>query len=206
MKKALAAVAVGMIGASMISAAYAKPAPTQIAPAVNKASGAIAVGDKTITLKGIYAKRLEDIKKTGVTVFYPTFLPPRYSLSSVTVSDSEPDKLHHDYSLEFCDKKHICFSIESAYSGIGDGPDGDKTLKGKNKNLGPFSVYVFKPHSEGNDTNQIYYLSSWMEWKIKGLGGKPGSPSTGGRFYHFFGNGITDKEAVAIVQSLEPIK
>jgi hypothetical protein len=210
MKKALVAVAVSMLGVpmlgvSMFSAAYSKPAPTHIAPAVNKATSTIAVGDKTITLKGIYAKRLTDIKKTGVTVFYPTSVPPRYTLSSVTISDSEPDKLHKDYSMEFCDKKQICITIESAYSGIGDGPEGDRTLKGKNKILGPFSVFVFKPHSEGNATNQVYYLSSWMDSKKNAPAEKSGVPHPERRFYHFFGNGISDREAVAIVESLMPM-
>ena len=200
------ALSVTLLGVWLLSTAYPElEATAQPNQAAKRAANEIIVGDKTLTLKDVYVKKLEKIKKTGVTVFYPTFVPARYTLSAVTISDSPDGKPNYDYALQFCDKKHLCFSIESASWGIGDAPDGDRTLKGTSKVLGPFDMYVFKPGSEGNATKLVYYLSSWIEWKKKPVAQTKGNSASRGRYYHFFGNGVTDKEAVAIVESLLPI-
>ena len=151
--------------------------------------------------------RLKRISNRGVTVFYPNYVPARFSLvSAKTVPDSECPNL--DYNLEFCDKKRLCFSIESACGGIGSGPEGDKTLTGKSRFFGRFHIYRFNPGSDGNDTTLVYYLSDWMSDQKMVVAEKKGlSPSrTGGRYHHFLGHGVTDKEALAIVESLMPIR
>lgn len=151
--------------------------------------------------------RLKKISNRGVTVFYPNYIPARFSLvSAKRVSDSECPNL--DYNLEFCDKNRLCFSIESACGGIGDGPEGDKTLTGMSRFFGRFHIYRFNPGSDGNDTNLVYFLSQWWKDQKMVIAEKKGlSPSrNSGRYHHFLGHGVTDKEAVAIVESLMPLK
>jgi hypothetical protein len=108
---------------------------------------------------------------------------------------SGDDSRHPDFQLEFRDKGRFSFTVESVYTGIGDGPGGDRTLKVESKIFGPVEVDVFKPRSEGNDTADVYYLSSWVTTK------KKVSPDAT-RHYHFFGTGLTDQEVVNVVQSL----
>ena len=150
-------------------------------------------------------EQLDSLRKIGVAIYYPSFVPPRFSSVTVTLTDAEADKKHFDYSIEFCDRKEHCFSIESAYSGIGDGPDGDRVLKGTSKIFGNFRIDVFKPFSEGNNTKDIYYLGSWMKDKKAADAEKKGTWTNDARHYHFLGTGITDQEAQKIVTSLVPV-
>lgn len=202
------AFAIAVFSTSVILIAHAQaPGRPQSGRAENKAGSSPTVDSKTLALSDVYLKRLEGLRKLGVTVFYPTFIPDRFSLVSVkTVAES--DCPNRDYQLRFCDKKHLCFSIESACGGIGDGPDGDRHLKGKSRVLGPFTIDVFKPGSEGNDTRLVYYLSGWLPDEKMVIATKKGVDANqhGGRYHHFLGHGVTDKEAVAIVESLTPIR
>jgi len=164
----------------------------------------IVVGSKTIPMSDANLKTIEKVKNVGVTVYYPTFVPARFSLRSVTTEDSLKDKKHLDYGLQFCNKQHVCFTVETAYWGIGDAPDGDKILKGKSNSLGPFEINVFLPRGK----QRLYYLSNWQPDKKmqESLAKKLDVPKSEGRFYHFVGEGVTDKEAMAIVESLSPVK
>lgn len=163
------------------------------APTLASNGGTIFVDGKPISMKPEDAQRLKKVQKLGVTVVYPMFIPQRFKLDSVHLAEEEP--AHPDYVLEFHEKNKNEFVIESAYSGIGDGPDGDRTIKGNSKFFGPFTISVFKPNSEGNSTKFTYYVSSWMQ----------GKKSQEKRYYHFLGSGVTDKEAIEIVESLQPI-
>jgi hypothetical protein len=75
------------------------------------------------------------------------------------------------------------------------------------KYLGPITINVFKPGSEGNAGTHVYYLSTWMD-DAKLVAARKESVDTGhsgGRHHHFFGEGLTDQEALAIVESLAPV-
>ncbi|HEY9712917.1 MAG TPA: hypothetical protein V6C72_05580 [Chroococcales cyanobacterium] len=159
----------------------------------------VTVAGKALSLRAADIKKIRTLQKDGVTVFYPGSLPAGFKLSTVTIDNQ--DSKHPDYGLNFCNgKTKFCFTVETAHDGIGDGPDGDKTYNGKSKIFGKFSVDYFKPFSEGNGTKDDYYLSSWMRYK------KPGSASDQERFYHLYGNGITARQAVAIIESLAEVK
>lgn len=163
----------------------------------------ISVDGKQIMLSKVYANQIDRLKRSGVTVFFPKYTPQRFCLASVSLVDAaDPNP---DYRIEFRDKNKMSFAIESAYTGIGDGPDGDKSLSGISEVFGPFTISVFKPGSEGNCSKNIYYLSSWMPDKKRMASEKRGEDPPKGRHYHFLGDGISDKEAVDIVKSLMPV-
>ena len=160
------------------------------------ANSIVSTNSKSISMNASWVKQIKNVQKHGVEVFYPNFLPARFKLSNMKFGGY--DKAHPDYSLIFQGQGKNTITIESAYEGIGDGPDGYKKLKGRSKVFGNFGVNVFKPHTEGNDTNEFYYLSDWLESKGK-------SSADAKRFYNMYGTGITDKEAVAILESLAPL-
>ena len=144
-----------------------------------------------------WVKQIKNVQKHGVCVFYPNFMPARFNLSNVKFGGS--DEAHPDYSLIFQGKGKNTITIESACEGFGDGPDGYKNLKGRCEAFGPFKINVLKPHSDGNNTSENYYISDWLESKKK-------TSVIAKRFYNLYGTGLTDKEAVAIVESLAPLK
>jgi hypothetical protein len=149
-------------------------------------------------------RRLERIINRGVRVLYPEFVPARFSLVSTRiVPDQECQS--RDYELEFCDKNHLCFSIASLCAGLGDGL-GDRKLIGKSKLLGSFTIDVLKPWAEGNGTKHVYYISEWLNENKWVINGQKATTSKSSTFHHFLGVGITDREAVAIVQSLRLLK
>ena len=134
MKRALAIV---LAGVSLISVAYANPSTgAHSDQAAKKGTSSITVAGKTIPLNKVYVQRIKTFKKLGVAVYYPSFVPARFSFSSVKF-DQEGDKQNPDYDLEFRDQKHHSFTVASAYSGIGDDGDGDRILKGRSKIFGP---------------------------------------------------------------------
>jgi len=157
----------------------------------------VATDNKKIRMKPAWVKQIRNVQRHGVQVFYPEFMPSRYSLGEMKFGGY--DKTHPDYSLIFKAKGKHSITIESAYEGIGDGPDGYKKLKGRSKWFGPFTIDVFKPHTEGNDTNDFYFLSNWLESRKK-------STADAKRFYNLYGTGVTNKEAVAIIESLTPLR
>jgi hypothetical protein len=193
---------ISLLSASLAVAAYAANVDK-----TTQTSESFIAGGKAIKLDHASAERVKTFRKTGAFFYYPTFVPARYSLSSIKF-DSQGDVQHPDYQMEFCDKNHhFCFSIESAYSGIGDDGDGDRHLKGRSKYFGSFTIDVYKPGSEGNGGKNIYYLSSWLKDKKMTVAEKKSTlPTSSARFYHFLGEGINDKEALAIVESLVPVE
>jgi len=211
------AFAIALLSVSLTSVAYAQPAAQSTQSAQSgkadqsgkskqsaKTGGNIVVDGKPIAIDQSYAKQLMTFRKLGVPLCFPTFVPARFVLSSVKL-DAEEDKQHPDYKMEFRDKNNHCLAIESAYTGIGDGPDGDRQLKGSSKVFGAFRIDVFKPGSEGNCTKQIYYLSSWLSNKKMVGAEKQDIQTKDARYYHFLGEGVTDQEAIEIVQSLQPV-
>ncbi len=150
-------------------------------------------------------QRLQRILNRGVRVLYPEFVPTRFSLVSAKIIPDQECR-SRDYELEFCDKNHLCFSIASLCAGLGDPPGGYKQLRGKSKLLGSFTIEVLKPWAEGNGSKHVYYISDWLnenEWVING---KKATTSNSSTQHHFLGFGVTDREALAIVQSLMPLK
>ncbi len=141
----------------------------------------------------------------GVMVLYPEFIPARFSLDAASTSATKYNETEYrDYAFRFCDAAGLCFSIESAYGEIGDGPDGDRSLTGTSEALGPFSIAVFNPGSEDNDTNHVYYLSDWLKDRKLIAAEKKGVWPSEGRYHHFLGHGVSDEEAVKILSSLKP--
>jgi hypothetical protein len=151
-------------------------------------------------------QRLKSVINQGGTIFYPEVVPARFSLVGVHISSVvNQGKRSLEYSLEFCDKRRRCFSIQSAYGEIGSAPGGDRSLTGRSKIFGNFRIEHFNPTK--ND-NHVYYLSEWWEDKKMMSAHKKGiwpSPN-GGRYHHFLGYGVSDREALAIVKSLVPLK
>lgn len=179
----------------------AKPAETPAAkPVVNPDDILVEVttiDNKKFSIPDKQYRRMTKVKGSGVIFLYPTSVPARFKLKNIKVSDRDPK--HLEYKTSFNAKKRYSFTIETAYSGIGDGPDGSRTLSGHSKEFGPFKISVFKPRTEGNKTKSVYYLSKWFKLKRK-------QSKDATRYYHFFGTGVTDAEAIAIVKSLTPIK
>lgn len=165
--------------------------------AIAAPAASVSTNSTTIKMDKAWVKQIRNVQKHGVDVFYPDFMPSRFKLKNMKFGGY--DKAHPDYSLIFEAKGKHSITIESAYEGIGDGPDGYKKLKGKSKVFGRFGVNVFKPHTEGNDTNYYYYLSDWLESKKKV---KPDAK----RFYNLYGTGVKDNEVIAILESLAPLK
>ena len=188
-----------LVGASLATAAHAAKVNQK-----TTAKEGLMAGGKTIMLDHVFAERVKTFRKTGATFYYPISVPARYTLSSIKF-DPQGEVGHPDYQLEFCDKKHRCLSIESAFSGVGDGPDGDRKLKGKSRFFGSFTIDVLNPGSEGNGGKNVYYISSRLQDKKEIASEKKGTQLPGdARLYHFFGEGINDKEAIAIIESLQP--
>lgn len=160
-------------------------------------TASVSTSSKTIKMNKGWVRQIRNAQKHGVEVFYPDFMPSRFKLTNMKFGGY--DKAHPDYSLIFEAKGKRSITIESAYEGIGDGPDGYKKLKGRSKIFGRFAVNVFKPRTEGNDTDEYYYLSDWLESRKKV---KPDAK----RFYNLYGTGVKEKEVIAILESLAPLK
>jgi hypothetical protein len=161
---------------------------------------------KTPISKQQAKQRLRGVFNQGGTVFYPEFVPARYSLSAVHInSEANQGKSYLEYSLQFCDQRHLCFSIQSAYGEIGSAPGGERSLTGRSKIIGSFRIEHFNPTKQDKF---VYHLSEWWrDEKMKSAEKKGIWPSpNGGRYHHFLGYGLTDREAVAIVKSLVPLK
>lgn len=184
------------------------PVNAQPSPESDRDTTIFRVGRKKLKLVGANAKRLTRVRRKGVSVFYPLVFPSRFSLKSVNFSERGESRsnMHADYALVFFDKRGRSFTVESAYDGIGDGPDGYKSLKGICPSLGTFTIDVFRPNSEGNATNRKYYISSWMPDAARRQSTKANEKSPAGRYHHFYGDGVSDAEAIAIVKSLTEIK
>lgn len=169
----------------------------------------ITVGGKTLTLNKSAVEQIQAMRKAGATAYYPAFVPTRFSSVPAAPPSKDDDvdyeKKYPNYQVEFANKQGLRFTVESAYAGIGDGPDGDKTLTGNSKYFGKFDLYVFKPGSEGNATKNIYYITNWLSDKQGQAAGKNHTWPKTARHYHFLGHGVTDDEALKIVQSLQPI-
>ncbi len=186
-----------------------KPAETPAASSVQKLIAAPAanpvdkivymttVDNKKIPIREKQLRRVTRAKSAGVTFLYPTYVPARFKLKYIRVPDK--DQKHVEYRAVFNAKKRSSFTIETAYSGIVKGPAGSRTISGHSNQFGPFKINVFKPHTKGIKTKSIYYLSDWLRLKRK-------QSKDAARFYHFFGTGVSDSEAIAIVKSLTPIK
>src|SRR4030095_15206447 len=112
---------------SLISVSGAAQAPAQIDKALNNPPS-ITVDGKTISFSDVFAKRLQRIRNSGVIVFYPAYVPVRFKLASFSVARCEDSNAYLDYSLKFCDRSNLCFSVESACSGIGSAAGGDRSL------------------------------------------------------------------------------
>jgi hypothetical protein len=152
-----------------------------------------------------YLERLEPLRAIGGWVYYPTFVPARFALTAVESRPEKhsPDRSYRDYSLTFCDKKHRCFYIRSAglNGGIGDAGVGKdiRPLHGTSRLFGQFTVWA---RGDGS------YLSDWLEDPAMAASRKNHVPlaRVTGRFHDLYAKGVTDQEAVAIVQSLTPLR
>ena len=188
-KRAFCVILLSLSLAGLALAQQAAPGP---AAKVNEGKANITAGETTITLSEVHAKKLERMRKLGVTVLYPTFVPDRFSLASATLTDNQ-DRRSFAYHLRFCDKRHLCFSIESGDvdEGVGDIATGNRRLKGQSESLGHFIIERY-----GNGGIRSEYLV-WKAPKVR---------SWKGNRLSFSGTGVTDKEALAIVEFLALIE
>jgi len=201
MKQALKVISLSLTLGGLALAQQAGPGP---AAKVNEGKANITAGGTTITISEAHAKKLERIKEFGVTVFYPTFVPARFSLARVTLTKAD----FWAYHLRFCDRSHLCFTVEAADDGVGGSVGEFRDLKGNSALFGPFVVHVHKPWSEGNNTSRIFYDTEWLKESKANANKKHvrGAGQVVVGLYGFWGYGITGKEAVAIVESLAPIE
>jgi hypothetical protein len=201
MKQALTVFALSLSLSGLALAQQTAPGPTAKG---NEGKANITAGGTTITLSEVNAKKLERIKEIGLTVFYPTFVPDRFSLARVTLTKPEE---FWQYHLRFCDKRHLCFTVEAVNEDQGDAEPGEfRVLKGKSALFGPFSIEVFKPWSYGNYARRTLY-DCWLEEPKANVNKRHVRPRQQGTgLYRFGGNGTTDKEAVAIVESLARVE
>jgi hypothetical protein len=101
----------------------------------------------------------------------------------------------------------VCFSLGTAWCGVGDGPDGDRTISGNSAIFGHFILYVFNPGSEGNGGPEVYYMSEWMEDQAAvHAGQKIGCNDGPTRHFSLIGNGLTDDEAIAVIASVKALE
>ena len=77
-----------LFGAPMAAAALI----ANVYPEVRAKDSIIADG-KTSTLDYVFAQRVKTFRKTGASFYFPSFIPARYSLSSIKF-DSEGDPQH----------------------------------------------------------------------------------------------------------------
>lgn len=72
----------------------------------NKTTAAVAknAAGQQARLSKLYSQEMQKASKAGVTVFYPSVVPARFSLHSFKLNESEGNK-NIDYTLEFRDKK-----------------------------------------------------------------------------------------------------
>ncbi len=148
------------------------------------------------------AQATERLKRSGVLEYYPRFVPARFSLVSVQFAFAGKGEWpYHDYQLEFCDEARLCFTISTASGGVGDGPDGERLLRGRSKAFGPFFIDVSEREDPDNGEAHTYYVSSWLSDE-PARNEKTMGDRSAHRVFQFSGYGVTDKEAVAIVESL----
>lgn len=183
--------------AKTVATPVAAPAGTPFAKTVSTSSSVTKAEKRKKGAIKRQSRYMAKLKKSGVTVVYPSYVPARFTLDRVKVDIADPK--HPDYEIRFRARKHSSFTIASAFSGIGDGPDGSRAISGQSNVFGPFKIQVFKPNSEGNNTSEVYYLSDWMSLRKKQSKDRV-------RNYHFYGTGVKDSEAISIVKSLAPIK
>ncbi len=173
-----------------------KPVTKPVEQPVRVRTFVTTIDNRKVAIEHRHLRRLMKVKNKGILFYYPTSVPARFSLRFIKTPhlNNRPD-----YAMQFRDQKHFSFTIETAYGGIGNGPHGYRTISGFSKEFGAFKIHVFKPHAEGNKTNSMYYQSDWLKPKRK-------QSKSASRYYHFFGTGVNDSEAISIVKSLTPIK
>jgi hypothetical protein len=149
--------------------------------------------------------RLAILKSIGGWVYYPASVPERFKLNSVEVRAGGRNPSHLDYRLTYCDRAGVCFEIESVADGIGDAGLGKdiRALSAVSPYFGKFTVWA---RGRGADKN---YLSDWLEDPAMAVTRRNGGTLQRGvvaRFHHFTGAGVTDPEAIAIAESLTPLR
>ena len=170
----------------------------------------------TFTAQGAPKKAtLDDLKKLDITCLVPGWLPDGYRLGKVEIHNENADGNEDAkgkfpaYSLDYRNEKKGKFTVESAYTGIGDrNLDRDERAEESQfdtKRYGPVYIIYFPPGKSGVK-NRI--VANWIEdenMKAEKAKGE-GAPRIKGRYHGVSGFGMTLAEYEKIVQSLHPVR
>lgn len=166
---------------------------------------------------------ISELKAADVTVYYPRYVPARFTLSSVEKTldragpwwirpRPNPPPLRHNYVLHYCDGLRRCFSIESITWVDEDGCLGKQTrvLPGRSRYFGVLEV-CSTSRKQKPDYWWLQADAAMSAWLRSNAAAPPAKRSHTGppirlRFYSFHGTAMTDREAVAIVESLTPLR
>jgi hypothetical protein len=166
--------------------------------------------ERRVALNGAVALSDPDVRRLrriGGWVFYPSYVPARFSRVSVTTSVAKHPRDRYyqtppmDYDITYCDAASLCFAVSSACEGIGDVVGYKRSLKARSPLFGPIEIFA--------DDVRRFYITEWLEdanmrtARDRGAG----CPVNGGRYHHVLGPGISDdEEAVKIVESLRRLR
>ena len=167
--------------------------------------------------------RISKLQNIGLTVYYPRYVPARFALSAVERTEDRqgvwwvrprpnPAPLYRNYVLSYCDRVRHCFRIASIAWLDEEGCLGKKTriLPGRSRYFGVFGVCTgsrtqnavhnwYQADAAMSAWIRSYLAAPWAKRSRKG-------PPIRLRFYVFNGSGLTDREAVAILESLTPLR
>jgi len=158
---------------------------------------------------------LDDLKKLDIICLTPGWLPEGYGVKKVEIhyenADGNEDAkgTFPAYSLEYRNRQKSRFTIESAYTGIGDrNLDQDERAEESRfdtKRYGTVYIIYFPPGKSGVK-NRI--VANWIEDENLKAGKAKGGNALRikGRYHGVSGFGMTLAEFEKIVQSLHPIR
>gem|GEM_PF-1187718 len=127
---------------------------------------------------------IQKIKKTGIALVIPTYIPEGFTLNKVDVKFDK--RFGNSYSIEYQKASKVTFTVAACCGGIGDYPISNITYPFKNPVFGKGNI----EWQAADSANPQYCLSTWLR-------GKKEFP-----VYHVFSYSIDPKEAVRIAESL----
>ena len=201
-----------------------------IAAAATLAIGAVWLGGRQLhktsaghaNVESSQFSRISKLQNIGVTLYYPRYVPARFALSSVERTEDRqgvwwvrprlnPPPIRHNYELSYCDRLRHCFRIASITWLDEDGCLGKnaRILPGRSRYFGELEVCTGRRTQ--NAHHSLYQADAAMAAWIRSYNVTPAAWARTGppirlRFYGFDGSGLTDREAVAILESLTPLR
>jgi len=158
---------------------------------------------------------LDDLKKLDITCLVPGWLPDGYRLGKVEIhnenadGNEDPTGKFPAYALEYRNGKKGKFTVESAYTGIGDrNLDQDERAEESQFGTKRYGVVyiIYFPPGKGGVKNRI--VANWIEDENMAAekAKDANAPRIKGRYHGVSGFGMTLPEFEKIVQSLHPVR